>query len=350
MSGVVESVEDLVAPLETARLLKLHAVVGQRVKAGDVLVQMDTVLIDADLAVERATAAEDGGSIGGYQEDILQLVSRFEAAVQDARTALATEQQRQQGDEAELKALKVELARREALLEKRLINEEDVGDMRPQIAALESTVQAYPALIAVHEDRLKESEGQRAEINRWLQLGEGEGVSAAIVRKTQLRSRIIQASLERAESRKALYVLRAPRDGTVSQMFFAEGTVVQAGAPIVELVAEVATSRVIGFLPEPYVTRVGPGQKALVWRRSGGSGAKIAAVVQTVSPSVRGLPGRVTPIGGQALRGRRVVLELKGEHDFIPGETVRIQGDEPTLVPGAFGRILARLRPGRSEE
>ena len=348
MSGVVESVEDLVAPLETARLLKLHAVAGQRVKAGDVLVQMDTVLIDADLAVERATAAEDGGSIGGYQEDILQLVSRFEAAVQDARTALATEQQRQQGDEAELKALKVELARREALLEKRLINEEDVGDMRPQIAALESTVQAYPALIAVHEDRLKESEGQRAEINRWLQLGEGEGVSAAITRKTLLRSQIFQASLQRAESRKALYTLRATANGVVSQVFFTEGTVVQAGTPIVEIVANVETNRVVGFLSEPYVKRFKPEDKALVWRRSGGE--KVAAKVLSVSPSVRWLPGRVTPIGGQPLRGRRVVFVLKGEHDFIPGETVRIQGDEPTLVPGAFGRILARLRPGRSEE
>jgi len=346
MSGVIENIEEPLAPLETARLLKLHVVLGQRVKAGDVVAQMDTILIDADLAVERATAAEDGGSIGRYQEDMLQLVSRFETAVQDARAELEAEKQRRQREEAELQELKTLLAQREALLAKGHIREEDVSVLRPQIAALEHAVQAYPALIAVHETRLKETVEVRAEVNRWLQLQDGEDVSAAITRKTQLRSQIFQASLERAQSRKEQYTLRATRDGRVSQIFFSEGTVVQAGNPVVELVAE-KTNRVIGFLPEPYVTRVKENDKALVWRRSG-VGDRIQAVVVSVSPSVRGLPGRVTPVGGQPLRGRRVVFDLKREHEFIPGETVRIKVDEPTLVPGAVGRILARLRLGGS--
>ena len=53
------------------------------------------------------------------------------------------------------------------------------------------------------------------------------------------------------------------------------------------------------------------------------------ARVQVLGPEILALPTRVSPIQGQTLRGRRVVLELNGPADFLPGESVNIHFSKP---------------------
>ena len=71
MSGTVESLREQAAPLETARLKAVHVIVGQEVRAGQLLVEMDTSILDAELVMEK------------LQED-----RRFASAMADVETAL----------------------------------------------------------------------------------------------------------------------------------------------------------------------------------------------------------------------------------------------------------------------
>jgi HlyD family secretion protein len=119
--------------------------------------------------------------------------------------------------------------------------------------------------------------------------------------------------------------LKASRDGVVSRILLRPGDVVPAGTPIVRIVSP-SSNRIYGFIPEPrpaYHLHVG--DTALVWRRAHGD-RKFRAVVTAIEPEFDPLPGRVSPIQGQPLRGRRVVVDLLEPHDLVPGETVQLSG------------------------
>jgi hypothetical protein len=142
--------------------------------------------------------------------------------------------------------------------------------------------------------------------------------------KMQARNAIIAANRDMLQKRKDAYVLKATRDGVVSQILEQPGNVINAGLPIMTLVTE-RPDHVIGFLPEVHLAELEAGDKVRVWRQTGGPGRGVAAVVESISPDVQGLPTRINPIRGQILRGRRVMVRFAEAHDFVPGETVEIR-------------------------
>jgi len=340
MLGAVETIAEPVAPLETARLTAIHVQPGQRVRAGDAVAQMDTTLIDAEIAIHEAMLAEAEQTITTYQRDMLQLLARSEQAIRDAEAALLAEQARYETEKAELAALQAEQARREALAARKLINDQTLNELRPQIAALERSVAALPELLVSHRQRLADARRQAEDTKKWIRMREGQDVSEAIAATMEARNASIEATRKMLLRRKEHFTLRATRDGVVSTILEQPGNVINAGQPILTLIAE-HPQHVIGFLPEVHVTDLTVGERAYVWRGNR-VGRRVAAVVVSVSPDVQALPGRVSPIQGQALRGRRVLLKLEGPHDFIPGETVEIHE-----AGAGFSGLLERLRAWR---
>jgi multidrug resistance efflux pump len=279
--------------------------------------------------IDEARMLEAEGAIAGYQQNMLLLVLRFDDAVKDAEANLATEKFGQQRDQAELEELRKEQQRREALLAKRLIDEQTAGSLRPRIAALEQAMTAYGHLIKIHEDRLREAVTRREEMKRWLRLEKTEDVSDAIEQKMAARAAILAASRKSLAMRRENYVLRANREGIVSRIFHEPGDVIPAGEPILRLVSE-HSDHILGFLPEVHVVDLAVGQKVYAWRPTG-EGAVVPATVESIAPEVQALPGRISPIRGLPLRGRRVILKIDGDSDFVPGETVQIRSRSSAL-------------------
>jgi multidrug resistance efflux pump len=112
------------------------------------------------------------------------------------------------------------------------------------------------------------------------------------------------------------------------------GDVVQAGQEVARIVSENST-RVIGFLPEVFLGSVKKGDQAVIWRER--DGKSFVASVESIAPDVRTLPGRITPMKAQTMRGRRVVLKISDPADLTPGETVRIK---PHTQPFSYIRKL----------
>jgi len=86
----------------------------------------------------------------------------------------------------------------------------------------------------------------------------------------------------------------------------------------------------VGFLPEVFLGNVAKGNQALIWRER--DGKQMDAIVDSIAPDVRTLPGRITPLNAQTIRGRRIVLTVSENNDLIPGETVRIQPKKKSLL------------------
>jgi multidrug resistance efflux pump len=319
--GVIETVAGPVAPLETARLSAVHVTIGQRVKTGDIVATLDTALVDAELRVAEVEMAEARDTLSGYQRDMLQMVQKGESAILDAETAMETLKIEQARDAGELAELKQEQRRREELLAKRLISEELASQLRPSIAALEGALAAGPALIRVQERRLELATKERKDMRIWMRVDDSQEVSAAIQDKEKARGAIADAQRDLLELRRKNFTLRATRDGTVSTILHNPGDIVAAGDPVLQVIP--LSDAVAGFLPEIQLAELTVGQRVWINRMSG-RGLRVGAVVESIGPEVQTLPGRISPIRGQPLRGRRVMLKLEGPHDFIPGETVKI--------------------------
>jgi len=322
LQGVVEPFQEPVAPLETARLKELYVTAGQRVKKGEILAQMDTSLLDARIAVDRAKILEAQGSISSYQRNIMEMIHEFNQDIRDAEAELQSEQISMMKEEAELHALAKELKRREHLKERKLMREEELSSLRPKVARLEETISTYPRVIALRENRLAAIKKQRAELFDWMGVGEGGGVSEAVKEEVEAREAILNSSLERRRLQRESYTLRANSDGIVSRIYDEPGSVVRGGDPLILLISE-RSNLVVGFLPEVYLTELQEGQKVYVQRQNK-KGNKVNAVVKAISPEIRALPGRISPIRNQPMRGRRVMVALEQDDIFIPGETVRI--------------------------
>lgn len=334
ISGSVEVVEESVVPRETARLMAVLVTPGQLVKAGDVVAQMDTHVIDAEMGVLDSTLQEAKETSSKSQRDMIAALNEAESAVQSAEADLLVRTMEQRRDAAQVEELRKELKRREGLLAKRLIDELQVNELRPELAALEQSLVGYPPLIANCESARLSAMKQLEALQNWMRVGTNGDVSAAISNKTDSSVAIVAAEREMCVRRRQEYTLKANRTGIVARVFISVGNVVPAGTPILSIV-EGKPRHVIGFLPEFRPGSFAVGQSVMLWRQNENQGGVVAqraaymAIVEAVSPAVEALPVRISPMqvqvqGGQPLRGRRVIFRLPDEHDFSPGETVEI--------------------------
>ncbi len=340
MAAIVDTTAQPVAPLETARLATIHVVLGQRVNSGAVVASMDTSLVDAQLAQLDAEMFEAESSIGNFERSALSTIKNFEDAINSATASIADLIRRKESASAQLQQLETEQARLDQLFAKKLIDATQANASRPQIAALRNEVNSSPEQISVAEKRLKDALRGQDDLRDSLRLGKGEDIKDAISRRAEAQRKIFDANRNSATIRLRNYTLTATQDAIVSRIMHQPGDVISAGDPIMRLVAAHPT-QVIGFLPEVHLAGLKEGASVYVSRPSG-IVQPIAATVISIAPEVDTLPAMVSPILGQPLRGRRVIVRLDGPHDLIPGEGVRIDNPTANMITSLLRKLIAR--------
>lgn len=313
MTGTAERVVENVAPLESARIASIHVEVGDHVKAGDVIARLDTAIIDAENAVQKERIFR---SRLEAQLDQLSLERQFSVTLQEAKQALREARMEMAVTKVEHEALVKEIERLKPLLQQKLISAESMAAKQARESILRETLKLMPD----HIDALT------IEVNR-----ANDQKISALERMREMEETVASATGEEGEAVKLLnlrregYTLRAQQDGVVAQIDQQPGDVVSAGSSIASILIQ-GPVRVVGFLPENDLSSVAIGSPAKIYptvslRETG----VIPAKVMQISPAVYSLPERVSPIRGQIVRGRQVVLELNREVNLVPGETVSIE-------------------------
>lgn len=323
MVGYVEIVEHPIASLELGRLVAVDVVVGQAVKAGDVVARLETAQIDAELAAEEVLRQEARVTLPIPEQSALQVERQFASALASSQTTLDGLRLQEAQDKAELGVLEGELTRMNELLAKRLIDASTVGQLRTRQAVLAKAMALYPTSIREQEQRVEETRRQQEAALAALRATARSGSGGS-------RNFLVEVQAQRVaalEARRRECVLKAPEAGIVGQIMFRPGDVVMAGLPILTIVENQAR-RVIGFVPEISARDSQVGQAMRV-ERMYGFGESFAARVTSLEPAVRGLPGQINPVPGRTMRGRRIVCDLDGPTDLLPGETVQLR----TLFP-----------------
>jgi HlyD family secretion protein len=317
MSGTAERIVDTIAPLETARIVSINMEVGDRVKAGDVLAQLDTSIIDAESAVLKEHILQ---SRVESQLEQLTLERQFASALQEAEQALRDTEMAFKINTVKHEALLEEIARLEPLFNQQLIEMETLVAKKAEERILRETLRLAPTNIRAHQ-----AEVARAKLQQ----------TSALKRLAEMK--IIVTAEEEAVNllniRKEGYTLRALQDGVISQVDLRAGDVVESGGTIASLLVD-GPSRIVGFLPESNLSAIAIGTPANIYpsvsiRETG----VVAAHVVQISPAVYSLPERVSPIRGQVVRGRRITLELDENVLLVPGETVSIELESSLFEP-----------------
>ncbi len=294
LNGRLEAQLVDLAPKVSGRVVAVLVKEGDRVKSGDLLVQLD--LGDTALAVERdrhgvqaARARLQDLSVGSREAEIAAAIA--EVADRQAAVELATR----------------ELQRQEFLLSK------EVGAPRDYDRA-KTELDRARAVVQIAEERLSLT---REGFRRW--------------QTAQARSEVdrAQAQLRQSEIVAREGEIRAPADGVVMHRMVEPGQLLAAGQNGITM-ALANRLYVRTFVPETRLGKVKPGQTALV-TVDAHPGQTFSATVSEISPDPEFTPKPVET------RQERVNLVYAAKVDLVLGWSAPLVPGQPAEVSVTIG-------------
>lgn len=275
--GEAERTYEYVSSIEDGRLKTLLVNMGDTVHAGQLLGEVDNASLASEMLMDQASLMKTRDKVHAIRVDVETL------KLEEAKTA------------AELQALESRWKRQQELKEKKLILEQEMEDLAPQIEATKKVLARYPNLIAQLETRLEAAQEEIDLFN-----------SEELVNLQEEQRRLVATSA-----------------GVVAEVLHLPGDVVETGDPVLRI-SNVTTSRVIAFVPEEMRSQIAEGESCRVITSS--SRETFLGTVQTVTADIRKLPV-FTGFGDQILRGRRIVIDLDDGIELVPGERVVVVPD-----------------------
>jgi multidrug resistance efflux pump len=305
----VEAVHYSVAPIALGRIDKLLVHVGQRVKAGDPMANMDArdLLAAREKAVLQLAQLE-AAVIASSQDEEFQ-VTRSELWVLKARAD-------ERGDRAQLAQISERMQRLDSLLDQQMIPAAQAEAAREKQQELAARVETF--------DQAK-VRGQAG----LSQIGAGNhDHSQAVLAHVEPARRAVEvqkAAIRQLDLQIEQLTLRAPSDGTVSTITHRAGEIVLAGSEVACLVSARPGVLVVE-LSEGMAARARVGQGVSVKSKELLSRTQHGHVIE-LAPEVDEMYARARPSPGIAAWGRRAAVQLDDGGDVLPGQAFSVSLD-----------------------
>jgi len=325
LSGSALTVKQNVSPVETARVKAIFVKIGDSVTNGQILAQMDTTIVDSQLAEAEAALAAVEGSWAGYEEQMLSLLRSYDDDIESAEAAMAQQKGQLDSDSAKLAELKTMQTKRDALFANKLISEVEDDALRPEIAGLEKDMASCRQLIQMDETTLASRKKERQDLQQGLKLAPGGDIKEAIAQKTTAQTEILKTAVEMKKLEKESYSLRSQADGVVSDIGTYPGATAKPGDNVVSVVS--GSRSIIAYLPEVREGMVKVGDRGYAFPlRSPPLKVRVVAdapEIDEIPPAVR--PSTVAQQSSVTFRAQRIVFEVDGPGNLVPGESVQIR-------------------------
>jgi HlyD family secretion protein len=301
-----------VASPVAGRLAEVNVIVGQHVKAGDVVARLDTRALELD---QRRAEAERNL----LKAKLIAETSREEDGVMRAevwrlRTVASSRQ-----DEAALSALDREVERLNALLGDQLVKASDVEPRRREREALAARVETFQKARAAGQAGLDDKPGRGG-------LERHRAIVQLRVAPIQEELRVKEIELARIALQLSSLTLRAPGDGFVSIVNRRAGEVLAAAEAAVVIVAHRPGIFAV-YIPERQSHLPSIGARVHLSRRGIFGGGAVGKVIE-VSPDITELPPRLRVSPQLPVWGRRILVdasESESMRDVPPGEEIRVR-------------------------
>jgi multidrug resistance efflux pump len=325
LSGSALTMKQNLSPVATARVKAIFVKIGDCVTNGQLLAQMDTMLVDSQLAEAAATLAAAEGSWAGYEQQMLSLWRSYDDSIVSAEAALAQQKGRLDSESAKLAELKPIQVMRDALFTNKLIGAIEDYALRPEIAGLEKDLDSCRELIQMDETTLASRKKERQDLQQGLKLAPGGDIKEAIAQKTAAQTEIWKTAVEMKMLEKESYSLRSQADGVVSDISIYPGATAKPGDNVVSVVS--GGRSIIGYLPEVREGMIKVGDRGYAFRLRKPP-LKIRVVAE--APEIDAIPTALRPItaaqqSAVTFRAQRIVFEIDGPGSLVPGESVQIR-------------------------
>lgn len=226
-NGRIEAVEIDVASKTSGRVKEMLVNEGDFVSAGQVLVRMDTAVLEAQHREAQAQLKSASIGVGTAQAQVVQRRSEKEAAV-------STVAQR----EAQMYAARARFERSETLAARDVTSKQVLDDDRASFEAARAAVSAAKAQVAASDAAISAAESQ--------------------VVDAQARVDAARATIDRIQADIDDSALKSPRDGRVQYRVAQPGEVLSAGGRVLNLV-DLGDVYMTFFLPTEAAGRVALG-------------------------------------------------------------------------------------------
>lgn len=319
--GFSEAIPLSVASPVGGRLTEIAVVVGQRVKAGDVIARLDGQALA--LAQKRAQAERELLEAKLLAETSREDDALMRAEVWRLRTVASSRQ-----DEAALSALDKEVDRLNGLLDDQLVKASDVEPRRREREALAARVGTFQQARAAGQAGLDEKGVQGGKDRKDGKNGLDRHRAVVQLRVAPIREalRVKEAELAQLAFQLSALTLRAPGEGFVSVVNRRAGEVLSPAEAAVVIVAHRPGIFEI-YVPERQSRLPSIGDRVRLSRR-GILGRTGAGKVIGVSPEITELPPRLRVSPQLPLWGRRVLVDASDSEslrEVPPGEEIRVR-------------------------
>lgn len=322
-----------IASVDTGAIVTLNVQDGQRVKAGDVLLQLDTRAIDAER--DKALGDKSEAVLNGARN-----LALLQALSQGRPPRMPSAQQLDEQYQVHIEPAKWEAARLHvqgqfldySSRQKKFADDiRHYGRMLPLATRQAESYKALAATQDVSRDAWQEKEQARLQLQAQLQ--EARNQQAALLAETRknaldqiAEARRIAADsghdAVRAASTGGLLTLRAPVDGTVQQLaVHTIGGVAQAAQPLMQIVPAGGPLEIEAFMENK--------DKGFVH-----AGQSVAVKVDTFEYTKYGtLPGKVIHVSQDAIPDEKRGL-LYAVKVLLDRTTLDVDGKDTEVTPG----------------
>lgn len=322
-----------IASVDTARVVSLHIKEGQQVKAGDVLMQLDTSVLEAER--DKALGDRDSAVISLVRNQaLLDAIQQQRSPTMPERSTVNAQYQVDIAPEKWQEAfLHVQGQYQDYAARFKKLSD-DVAHYRQALPLATQQASSYRALAATKDvSRDAWQDKERARIGLQAQLQEASNQRATLSAETRKLAldqmaearRIAQANAQdalRADSAGKRLTLTAPVTGTVQQLsVHTVGGVVPAAQPLMQIVPTEGPMEIEAFIENKDKGFVHAGQKANL-------------KVDTFEYTKYGtLPGQVVHVSEDAIQDEKRGL-IYAVKILLDRSTLQIDGKDTPVTPG----------------
>ncbi|MDC3960287.1 biotin/lipoyl-binding protein [Polyangium jinanense] len=319
--GFAEATPEAIAPTEIAKVAAVHVRVGDEVTPGQIVAELDTSAIDAEIAVAEAEKTRLEADVRAAEAEMLQ---KLDADLASLEREAAKQREEHLQVTAEAKVLDGEMARVKQLVEDRQVVFEELAKVDLQRAAAAALAAEKPRTLKLLAKQIQTAEARRKAAKQ---------EDSATAEKLAADVRFAERTIELLKQRRAGYALRATRRGRVATVLKQPGEVAVAGDPVLNIVS--GGARVVTCVPERVSLGLREGDGAKLWIRGQASGPLQGKTI-ALGPLVAELPMRCWNSPKVPMWGREITVELDAPLDVVAGQAFDVVF-EPSSAPPASG-------------
>ncbi len=224
--GIVDANQVIVSSKIMGRIEKLYVDEGSKVKAGDLIAEIDSAELQAQKSAAQATINAYNSQVASTRATEAQTLGETNSGVVNARARLAAAKATLLQAQADLVRVQSDSERMIALSKAGIQSEQDRVRAEAQLNAQKAVV----------ESAQKNVDAAQADLNTAVARTHQQRAAASNVAMNEAQLSNARAQLAEADTRLSYTKIYAPVSGTVSVRATRQGEVVNPGEPIVTII------------------------------------------------------------------------------------------------------------------